>query len=199
MARQRYTDFMDMIDGGGRGRRGDKFQGGGLLSMIGNAIGATPYGSQDEDRRKQMQQLRGIMDAIGIAPPAPPRGTARVAPQVAAANNPDPQLMPPLRANAGTRPEGYIPTLGGGDPAMRMTPSRGVPDQVRYPPVSSSVGLSGDGDDPSMIPPLGPAMAKAMQDPNFADFLKTARSMERYNSITDEYLAQNYLDHIGSR
>jgi len=34
-----YINFRDMFDGGGRGRSGDRFEGGGLLSVIGNALG----------------------------------------------------------------------------------------------------------------------------------------------------------------
>ena len=36
----------DMFDGGGRGRSGDTFQGGGIISDIGNASNITPRGSQ---------------------------------------------------------------------------------------------------------------------------------------------------------
>jgi len=40
----RVNAMIDMINGGGAGRAGEKFEGGGLLSMLGNAF-ATPYGS----------------------------------------------------------------------------------------------------------------------------------------------------------
>lgn len=42
-----YLNLIDMINGGGMGRAGDKFEGGGLLSMLGNALGIAPYGSRD--------------------------------------------------------------------------------------------------------------------------------------------------------
>ena len=50
----RFLDFMDMIDGGGAGRMGDKFEGGGVFSALANMI-ATPYGSEDEERRKSRE------------------------------------------------------------------------------------------------------------------------------------------------
>lgn len=50
----RFLDFMDMIDGGGAGRMGDKFEGGGIFSTLANMI-ATPYGSEDEARRKRRE------------------------------------------------------------------------------------------------------------------------------------------------
>jgi len=50
MAEKRFLDFLDRIDGGGMGQSGDTFEGGGLLSMLGNVF-ASPYGSKDPERR----------------------------------------------------------------------------------------------------------------------------------------------------
>jgi hypothetical protein len=50
MAEKRFLDFLDRIDGGGMGQSGDTFEGGGLLSMLGNLL-ASPYGSEDPERR----------------------------------------------------------------------------------------------------------------------------------------------------
>ena len=41
----RFTGLLDMIDGGGAGRSGDRFEGGGLLSMLGNLF-AKPIEAQ---------------------------------------------------------------------------------------------------------------------------------------------------------
>lgn len=41
---QRVNAVIDMINGGGQGRAGQQFEGGGLLSMLGNAL-ARPYGA----------------------------------------------------------------------------------------------------------------------------------------------------------
>ena len=62
--RAKFLDFLDMIDGGGAGRMGDEFQGGGILSLIANMI-ATPYGSEDPERRKARQRAFGLLDKIG--------------------------------------------------------------------------------------------------------------------------------------
>jgi len=52
MAKKRkFLDFMDRFDGGGAGKMGDEFEGGGLLSAFAN-MAASPYGSEDEMRRK---------------------------------------------------------------------------------------------------------------------------------------------------
>ena len=57
-----------MIDGGGAGQMGDKFEGGGVLSALGNLV-ASPYGSQDEERREARMAFYGS-DNIGGPPMA---------------------------------------------------------------------------------------------------------------------------------
>jgi hypothetical protein len=44
---KRFTGLMDMLDGGGAGASGDKFEGGGLLSALGNLF-AKPLEAQDK-------------------------------------------------------------------------------------------------------------------------------------------------------
>jgi hypothetical protein len=43
-----YKSFLDMIDGGGAGMSGDTFKGGGLISVLGNALGIAPRGAARE-------------------------------------------------------------------------------------------------------------------------------------------------------
>jgi len=81
MADRKFLDFLDMIDGGGAGQMGDKFQGGGLYSVLGNLM-ASPYGSQDEERKKARMAAYGS-DNIGGAPmaaPSPVRTAGSMAP-----------------------------------------------------------------------------------------------------------------------
>jgi len=47
---KRFTGLLDMIDGGGAGQSGDKFEGGGLLSILGNLF-AKPYEAQQNVER----------------------------------------------------------------------------------------------------------------------------------------------------
>tara|TARA_R110002073_G_scaffold64242_2_gene161006 strand:+ start:808 stop:1434 length:627 start_codon:yes stop_codon:yes gene_type:complete len=61
--RQKYKGLLDMIDGGGANAVGNEFQGGGLLSVIANAI-ATPYGSSDR-MRDDMQAQRPMARPAG--------------------------------------------------------------------------------------------------------------------------------------
>ena len=73
----KFLDFIDMIDGGGygEGKMGDKFEGGGIFSMLANAL-ATPYGSEDDERMRRVRQMRGLLAPDeSIAPSAAPRPT----------------------------------------------------------------------------------------------------------------------------
>ena len=58
MAEKKFLDFMDRFDGGGMGKSGDKFEGGGLLSLLGN-IFAKPYGSEDRAGKEALAGLLG--------------------------------------------------------------------------------------------------------------------------------------------
>ena len=123
----RFLDFIDMIDGGGAGTMGDKFEGGGIFSMLANAL-ATPYGSEDKDRMRRVRQMRGLLAPDeSIAPRAAPRPTvtrgggagqaqvrpqARPAPSMAFGSTPVGGGMPA----APSMTFGNIP-VGGGMPA----------------------------------------------------------------------------------
>ena len=79
MQQKQFLDFLDMIDGGGAGQMGDRFEGGGLYSILANLV-ADPYGSEDEERRAARQKAFGVMDMASqpsmsgssATPPAPP-------------------------------------------------------------------------------------------------------------------------------
>ena len=62
---KRFTSLIDMIDGGGAGQSGDKFEGGGLLSMLGNLF-AKPYEAQDNVER--IAATRAAAKAVPTAP-----------------------------------------------------------------------------------------------------------------------------------
>ena len=76
---KQFLDFLDMIDGGGAGRRGDTFEGGGLYSILANTF-ATPYGSEDEARRAKRDEFFGVLDmALGATGPKGPSGAGQTA------------------------------------------------------------------------------------------------------------------------
>ena len=58
-----FISLMDMIDGGGAGRSGDRFEGGGLLSILANAL-ARPRGYEDRLRDRKNDTTDAITDVI---------------------------------------------------------------------------------------------------------------------------------------
>tara|TARA_R110000796_G_scaffold26413_1_gene73514 strand:+ start:165 stop:665 length:501 start_codon:yes stop_codon:yes gene_type:complete len=68
MEEKRFLDFLDRFDGGGAGQMGDKFEGGGLLSLLGNVFGS-PYGSEDPERMAARRAFYSS-DDIGGGPMA---------------------------------------------------------------------------------------------------------------------------------
>jgi len=84
MAERKFLDFLDMIDGGGAGMSGDRFEGGGLISALGNLV-ASPYGSEDEERKKARMAFygSGVQPTLSTqsAPPALPMPPANATAQ----------------------------------------------------------------------------------------------------------------------
>jgi len=74
----RFLDFMDMIDGGGKGRMGDKFEDGGIFSALANLV-ATPYGSEDAGRRAKRE---AAYRAAGLLAPEEAEAAPAAAPAV---------------------------------------------------------------------------------------------------------------------
>ena len=113
----RFLDFIDMIDGGGygEGKMGDKFEGGGIFSMLANAL-ATPYGSEDDERKRKLRQMRGLLAPDeSIAPRAAPRPTVTRG----GAGQAQAQVRPQARP-AQSMPFGSTPVGGGMPAAPRM-------------------------------------------------------------------------------
>ena len=122
MEKKRFLDFLDMFDGGGAGQMGDKFEGGGLLSAIGNAFGS-PYGSEDPERMAARQAFYNS-DNIGGAP------MTSASP---------PQVMP-QQANYATEPN-YADRFGVPMPVPAFEPN--YADRFGVPmPVPASAGPS---------------------------------------------------------
>lgn len=61
--RPRFTSLIDLIDGGGAGRSGERFEGGGLLSILANAL-TRPYGYEDRLRDRKSDTAETITDVI---------------------------------------------------------------------------------------------------------------------------------------
>ena len=127
MKEKRFLDFLDMFDGGGAGQMGDKFEGGGLLSAIGNAFGS-PYGSEDPERMAARQAFYNS-DNIGGGPmtSAPPVGTVGDGMSIPMTTAQAPARMEqtlalPPSANGGGDGFGPMPMRLGNAPSLSFNP-----------------------------------------------------------------------------
>ena len=136
MAKKRkFLDFMDRFDGGGAGKMGDEFEGGGLLSAFAN-MAASPYGSEDEMRRKARQDFYSSQNIGGGSQ----GGSARVSRPVATQM---PMVEPPMNAFPGMQdmrrsgqfnPDAPVPSF---PPNMSGAPAAGyAPAAQTAPPIA---------------------------------------------------------------
>jgi len=197
----KFLDFIDMIDGGGAGTMGDKFEGGGIFSMLANAL-ATPYGSEDEERMRRLRQRRGLLEMdedMAPVPAATPAtrgggaGQAQVRPQARPA-----QSMPfgstPVGGGmpaAQSMPFGSTPVGGGmpAAPAQNMVrpemPASGMPAAalaaLRGPILESGMPIAMTDDDAFriMVSELGQTAVDRMSGQQFIQTLNQIKSQGR--------------------
>lgn len=181
----KFLDFIDMIDGGGAGTMGDKFEGGGIFSMLANAL-ATPYGSEDDERMRRVRQMRGLLAPDeSISPSAAPRPTVTRgggAGQAQAVAAPAPSMAfgsTPVGGGMPAAPSmtfGNIP-VGGGMPA--------APAQNMVRPEATARGMPAAAQ--NMVRPEMPAsgMPAAAADPEFAQFMERAKQDPMMSQFID--------------
>lgn len=191
-----------MIDGGGAGKFGKEFEGGGIFSMLANAL-ATPYGSEDEERMRKLRQMRGLLAPDeSIAPRAAPRptvtrgggaGRAQVRPQARPA-----QSMPfgstPVGGGMPAAPRmafGNIPVGGGmpAAPAQNMVrpemPASGMPQAARAafrgpsPQAGMPTPMTDDDAFRIMVSQLGQTAVDRMSGQQFIQTLNQIKSQGR--------------------
>ena len=113
MAEKKFLDFMDRFDGGGMGTSGEKFEGGGLLSMLGN-IFATPRGSEDRAKQEALAGLLGQTRPSMRPTSAAPQPQPQVQPQARPQMDPFGGAGPNITGAAAERGMGLNP-FGGAD------------------------------------------------------------------------------------
>ena len=128
---QKYLGLLDMIDGGGMGRAGQRFEGGGLLSDIANAL-ARPTGYMDRMAavRPQARPMQAPMQAGGALPDMPVIQT------------PPPQQSP-MQMFGGMPPAPYSPQMeysGRGNVGMPAPQFAGTPEEQAVLEYLRSIG-----------------------------------------------------------
>jgi hypothetical protein len=198
----KFLDFIDMIDGGGAGKFGKEFEGGGIFSMLANAL-ATPYGSEDEERMRKLRQMRGLLAPDeSIAPKAAPRptvtrgggsGRTQVRPQARPSQN-MPFGSTPVGGGMPAAPSmtfGNIPVGGGmpAAPAQNMArpemPASGMPQAARAafrgpsPQAGMPTVMTDDDAFRIMVSQLGQTAVDRMSGQQFIQTLNQIKSQGR--------------------
>ena len=132
---EKYKGLLDMINGGGANAEGDKFQGGGLLSILANAL-ATPRGSEDRAKEEALAGLLG-----NTRPNMRPNRPASIAPAAAPA-----PAQSPLEMFGGQQPAPYSPTMQGSGmtPANNYVPSGDDPFSYSRDALYRDFGMAGN-------------------------------------------------------
>ena len=114
----RFLSFMDMIDGGGAGTYGDKFEDGGIFSALANLV-ATPYGSEDAGRRAKRE---AAYRAAGLLAPEEAEAAPAAAPTVTRGGTDISNLRPQLR------PDNFMTEAQKEQVVMNQPVGNGYPD-----------------------------------------------------------------------
>jgi len=209
VAEKKFLDFMDRFDGGGMGKSGDKFEGGGLLSLLANAF-ATPYGS--EDRAKE-EALAGLLGKT--RPNMRPNRPASIAPAaIPAGSAPAPGYTMPgtIAEMSGRARDRAMPLTKASDIPGGFNPANAAPVQVEgsgmtpannYVPSSTPFDPSAAVDftmpDGSTINPPAPQPSQEQIAQKFGEDMVNAYGREKANAIMSSPNGQGvYLHYINN-
>jgi len=130
VAEKKFLDFLDRFDGGGMGQSGEKFEGGGLLSLLSN-LAADPYGSEDKARMASRKAFYGAQDIGGpAASPAMRPAPAAINNNQAAAARPAPPTDAQRFGMNPPAPYSAAPVNVGAPPSYMQPSSMGMPAPV---------------------------------------------------------------------
>ena len=134
---EKYKGLLDMINGGGANAEGDKFQGGGLLSVLANAL-ATPRGSEDRAKEEALAGLLGNtrpnMRPNRPAPADPAQGMSlNAGPAMQRMPNDEQLTLPGNPSGPIDDGLGPMPQRLQGDPSLGFNPANAAPVQPSAP------------------------------------------------------------------
>jgi hypothetical protein len=175
----KFLNFLDLFDGGGRGASGAEFEGGGLLSGLGNALfKPAGYADREEERlagiRPQSRPQRGVSPAQVTVPTAP---EAPYFPEMPVGGAMPPMAVAPAAYNQTLNFEpseqdsirGRLNQLYGGNYISDGLGASDANIAFNKGPYSSGVGGG-----------VSPVQMGMNQDPEFQNFLSQVRQDPEY-------------------
>lgn len=174
--RPRYKGLLDMIDGGGAGRSGDRFEGGGLLSLLANEL-FRPRGYEDRLRQRKNDTGRAVSTVVDELTK---RRDARNLDRVDAYNRAEADRQ----AAAALMDERYDDTIlaPGQGGLRRRLPQNQLATGMTYPsPTASIVSEVAVPVEPAPVSPVMGALAPESFSPateEFKKFIEVQRGIE---------------------
>jgi hypothetical protein len=189
-----YLNFLDMIDGGGAGRSGDRFEGGGLLSLIANEL-FKPAGYEQRMLDRKNQTGRAVSRVVDELTKDRIRNRARMS-EMERQRGIQQDIMDPRGANQMRplpEPSGYP------DMSMPSIPGYTAPQEKQYydmyrPPLRQpSTGLTYEPEmrapETGMAPEYGGMMPISPEQADFAEAREQVIELmgpEVFNSMAPE-------------
>jgi hypothetical protein len=157
---EKYKGLLDMINGGGANAEGDKFQGGGLLSILANAL-ATPRGSEDRAKEEALAGLLGNtrpnMRPNRPAPADPAQGMSlNAGPAMQRMPNDEQLTLPGNPSGPIDDGLGPMPQRLQGDPSLGFNPANAAPVQPSAPSYTQPFSMQTPASQSSQLPAEDP-------------------------------------------
>ena len=194
----KFLNFLDMLDGGGRGTSGNEFEGGGLLSGLGNALfKPAGYAEREEERlagiRPQSRPQRGVRPAqvtVPTVPEAPYAGDYFGVDQL-----PMQQGAQPYNQTLNFEPSeqdeirGRLNQLYGGNYISDGLEASDANIAFNKGPYSSGVGGG-------VVPAIDTAQIGMQQNAGFQQFLSEMQNDPRYDPryVDEQQLYKDYIE-----
>ena len=156
---KRFTGLLDMLDGGGAGASGDRFEGGGLLSVLGNLF-AKPLEAQDNIERiaADANATKALTDAIKPRQRTFPQSN-QFMPEMPIPEN---QVVSPMSQSSTPEmpvsPSGVMPPMPQNMTASGQKPIRPMPEAL---PANLAMPISSS----NLFPPASQEFGPNIQQP----------------------------------
>ena len=195
---EKYKGLLDMIDGGGAGKVGDKFQGGGLLSILANAL-ATPYGSEDRAKEELAAGLLGKTRPVM----RPNRPAPSAAPVYSGRGNVGMPMRDGVYSGRGSAgmpmPESKMPLTKASDIPGGFNPANVAPVQPSFTGMTPAPSVAPDftmPDGSPINPPAPPSQAGQYNDvPTIHQYATSVGYPD--NGMSQDQLIKSYVDSLG--